>query len=92
MNAAPHPHTNSLLSSLSGMARRVLPVSGAETGPEGLGITLSPPELMGLSPVCGGVTTPRDGLELRSFISKARHQPGIEAGIFHLLDDNGSLC
>lgn len=64
MNAAPQPHTNSLLSSLSGMARHVLPATGAEAGPEGLGITLSPPELMGLSPVCGGVTTPRDGVRV----------------------------
>lgn len=44
MNAAPQPHTNSLLSSLRGIARLVALVVGEQSGKEEL--TLSLPDVM----------------------------------------------
>lgn len=63
MKAAPHPHTNSLLSSLRGIGRLEALAGGEQSGKEEL--TLSLPEVMNLpSPACGEVTTPRDGVRL----------------------------
>lgn len=62
MKAAPQPHTNSLLSSLRGIARLVALVAGEQSGKE---LTLSLPEVMDFpSPACGGVTTPRVGVRV----------------------------
>lgn len=63
MKAAPQPHTNSLLSSLRGIARLEGLAAGEQSGKEEL--TFSFPEVMDFpSPACGCVTTPRDGLRL----------------------------